>query len=511
MPHVTPLHADHPRRVGGYRLTGLIAGMPSGPAFHAIAPDGTEVCVSLLAGEWVRDGAARDRFTAEASAAARVAPFCAARILDAGCEDDMAYLVTEYVPGPSLLDLVADAGPLAAGDLEALAIGAATGLAAIHQAGLVHGELGPERVVVSPAGPRVIDFGITPPYGAATPAADLAAWAVTVLFAATGRPASRDGLALLSGALRSLVVACLDADPAERPTARTVVTELLGTFEPPEGVLAGGARRAARLTASAQGRPAAGAPGLTSWQHGPGSAHAAGQRGRPHGPQHGPGQRSPGPRGAAHDGGEHAVRRGGRAAPRMRAAAPRRAAALWWIAGTIVCLLAIAAGVHVLQNQGLHAASGQGLHPAAATRQPGAGRSASARPSSSPTPTASPSTAAASPASSVTVPAGLAGTWAGQASQQGLATGFAVRIRLPAGSAAGSIRYSGTSFSCRGTLALLSYHGGTLTLQQVITTGRQTCANGTVTLRGGDPAGSQLRFSFRGTSGPEATGTLTRS
>ncbi len=508
MPHVMPLHADHPRRVGGYRLTGLIAGMPSGPAFHAIGPDGTEVCVSLLTGDWVRDGAARDRFTAEASAAQRVAPFCAARILDAGCEDDTAYLVTEYVPGPSLLDLVEDAGPLAPADLEALAIGAATGLAAIHQAGLVHGEFGPERVVVSPAGPRVIDFGITPPYGAATPAADLAAWAATVLYAATGRPASRDDLSLLASPLRSLVMACLESDPAERPTARTVVTELLGTAEPPEGVLAGGTHRAARLTAGTQGLLAAGQPGrLTSGSaHAHGFAHAAAHGPPQHGRAHAA-RRGPPPRGPARDG----AGRGGRAVSRAAARAPRRAATLWWIAGTIVCLLAIAVGVHVLQNQGLRAGSGQGQQPAAATSQPGGRASASARSRASPAPTATPSTPGASPASSATVPAGLAGTWSGQATQQGLATSFGVRIRLPAGSAAGSIRYSGSSFSCRGTLQLVSYHGGKLTLQQVITTGRQTCADGTVTLRGGSPAGSELLFSFRGRSGPEATGTLTRS
>ena len=51
------------------------------------------------------DGAARDRFTAEARAARRVAPFCVARILDAGLEGSHAYLVTEFVAGPLLSSL----------------------------------------------------------------------------------------------------------------------------------------------------------------------------------------------------------------------------------------------------------------------------------------------------------------------------------------------------------------------------------------------------------------------
>ena len=44
--------------------------------------------------------------------ARRVAPFCAARILDAGIERGDAYLVTEYVPGPTLTEAVAARGPL---------------------------------------------------------------------------------------------------------------------------------------------------------------------------------------------------------------------------------------------------------------------------------------------------------------------------------------------------------------------------------------------------------------
>src|SRR5215470_19402344 len=150
--------------------------------------DDGAVIVTLLGQERVADAAARDRFTAEARVARRVAPFCVARILDAGIEGDEAYLVAEYVPGPTLTEAVEREGPLRQPGLGALAIGAATGLMAIHQTGLVHGELGPDHVVLGPDEPRVTHFGITPPYGAATPAADLGAWANTVIFAAVGRP-----------------------------------------------------------------------------------------------------------------------------------------------------------------------------------------------------------------------------------------------------------------------------------------------------------------------------------
>ena len=214
--------------------------------------------ISLLAAERTPDAAARDRFTAEARAARRVAPFCAARILDAGLDGSHAFLVSEYIAGPLLTEFVAADGPRSGPELEALATGLATGLAAIHQAGLVHGSFGPEHVVMGPDGPRVAGFSITPPYGTATPSADMLAWAQTVLYAATGKPVPDQGdLTVLPEPLRGAVASCASADPSVRPAARQVVLWLLGEDDPPAGVLAEGSRRAAGGGRPHRGRAAA--------------------------------------------------------------------------------------------------------------------------------------------------------------------------------------------------------------------------------------------------------------
>src|SRR5215469_2188095 len=252
MPHVMPLQADDPRRVGRYRLTGRIAGRAGAGGgtqrvFMAKMVDDGAVIVTLLGRERVADAAARDRFTAEARVARRVAPFCAARILDAGIEAHVPYLVTEYVPGSTLVETVWREGPLTSPGLDAVAIGTATGLMAIHQTGLVHGSLGPDRVVLGPDGPCLTQFGITPPYGAATPAADLLAWANTVLFAALGRPpVGPQDLAALDEDLREVVAACLAPDPAARPVARAVLARLLSGHDLSAGLLTEGARQARR-------------------------------------------------------------------------------------------------------------------------------------------------------------------------------------------------------------------------------------------------------------------------
>ena len=269
MPTVMPLQADDPRRVGRYRLTGRMddrtrADGSTQRVFMAKTVEDDMVIVTLLGRERAADAAARDRFTAEARVARRVAPFCVARILAAGIEDDEPYLVAEYVPGPTLTETVTHEGALPHPVLAALAIGTATGVMAIHQTGLVHGELDPDHVVLGPDGPRLTHFGITPPYGAATPAADLVAWAKTIMFAAVGRPPlGPQDLAALPEELREVVAACVAPDPATRPVARAVLAKLLSGHDLSASLLAEGAKRArpaARVPVSSPATPRQPAP-----------------------------------------------------------------------------------------------------------------------------------------------------------------------------------------------------------------------------------------------------------
>ena len=82
----------------------------------------------------------------------------------------------------------------------------------------MHGQFGPDMLVLGRDGPRVVHFSTTPPYGAATPAADILAWAQVVAFAAAGHlPASARDLAALPDDLRPVVADCLSPDPVARP------------------------------------------------------------------------------------------------------------------------------------------------------------------------------------------------------------------------------------------------------------------------------------------------------
>jgi serine/threonine protein kinase len=188
-------------------------------------------------------------------------------VLDADVDGDRPYIVSEYVPGPSLNQLVASESPRSGADLERLAVGTLTALVAIHQAGIVHRDFKPQNVLIGPDGPRVIDFGIaraldaaatmtnsaigTPAYMAPeqlmakeiTPATDVFSWASTMVYAATGQsPFGQDtvmavihriiseppDLGSMEEPLRGIVADCLAKDPAARPGTQELLMRVLG-------------------------------------------------------------------------------------------------------------------------------------------------------------------------------------------------------------------------------------------------------------------------------------------
>ncbi|MFC4115363.1 serine/threonine-protein kinase [Nonomuraea zeae] len=255
------------RVIAGYALRRLLGQGGMGEVHLAATPTGGLAAVKIIHPGLARDPAFRRRFDREVAAARRVARFCTAPVLDAGIDGDVAYLVTEYVRGPDLAQAVHDQGPLSGANLEALAVGIATALSAIHGAGVIHRDLKPSNVLLSPLGPRVIDFGIaqlvdndvlasqailgTPAFMAPeqvrgeplTPAADVFAWGGVIAFAGTGRlpfgggaPAEvlyritqeRPALDGLDEGIRQVVERALAKDPRARPTAQQLLAQLVG-------------------------------------------------------------------------------------------------------------------------------------------------------------------------------------------------------------------------------------------------------------------------------------------
>ncbi|WP_433469896.1 serine/threonine protein kinase [Spirillospora sp. CA-128828] len=260
--------------IGRYRVVRKLGRGGMGTVWLAEDGDGRRVAVKVINAELAREPEFRERFRQEVEAARRVRRFCTAPVLDAGLDQEPLWVATDFIDGPTVQEAVSANGPLRGADLDALAVGIATALTAIHQARLIHRDLKPSNVLLSPVGPRVIDFGIaraldatgqltrsgtvigTPGYIAPEllagdrplPAADVFCWGAVVAYAGTGRPAfagaggaeindrvqnAEPDLDGLEPHLRQLVARALAKDPGARPAVPQVVSELTGSPSAP--------------------------------------------------------------------------------------------------------------------------------------------------------------------------------------------------------------------------------------------------------------------------------------
>ncbi|MFI5920263.1 protein kinase [Streptomyces anulatus] len=261
------LRPDDPQWVGPYRLDGRLGEGGMGSVFLGTSPGGRKVAVKLIRRELSEAPQFRERFAREVDAARRVGGFHTAQVVDADPGAASPWLVTAYIPGPTLHEVVAESGPLDATAVLRLGAGLAEGLAAIHKCGLVHRDLKPGNVIIADDGPRVIDFGIARAVDASSltatgtvigtysfmspeqiradragAASDVFSLGSVLAFAATGRgpfdaptlieivqrildePPALDGID--DDALRELLAACM----AKAPEARPAVDELPGRF-----------------------------------------------------------------------------------------------------------------------------------------------------------------------------------------------------------------------------------------------------------------------------------------
>ena len=219
------------------------------------------VAVKVLHPAATESANARLRLAREVETMRRVRSAFVAEVLDADVTGEFPYIVTRYVPGPTLEAMVRSRGPLSGSGLRRLAYGTAEALTAIHAAGVVHRDLKPGNVMLTDDRPVVIDFGIaqspdatrltqtglvmgTPGYLApeviegepSSPASDIHSWGATMAYAATGRQpyggggdsfqtifyrivSGRADLSGVPAPLVPLLSAALARDPAHRPSA----------------------------------------------------------------------------------------------------------------------------------------------------------------------------------------------------------------------------------------------------------------------------------------------------
>ncbi|HMH94522.1 MAG TPA: serine/threonine-protein kinase, partial [Streptosporangiaceae bacterium] len=259
-----------PERLGPYRVRDRLGEGGMGVVYLATDPVLRLVAVKALR-HGVTGETSRRRLTREFETMRLVHSPFVAEVIDANVEHEPPYIVTRYVPGRTVEDVVAADGPLTGRALMRLAGGLAYALTAVHGAGIVHRDLKPANVMLVSGEPVVIDFGIaqaldstrltqsgmlmgTPGYLApeviegspSGPAADVHSWAATIAFAATGRPPFGSGsyeaifyrivngqpdLATMPAPLLPVVLHALARDPSRRPTAAELA-ERIAALDP---------------------------------------------------------------------------------------------------------------------------------------------------------------------------------------------------------------------------------------------------------------------------------------
>ncbi len=252
------LRREDPRVIGSFRLHRRLGAGGMGVVYLGSDKRGQRVALKVIRPDLAEDQEFRSRFAREVSAARRIRGGCTARLVAADLEADRPWFATQYVPGPSLHDKVAEDGALTAAEVAAVGAALSEGLVAVHEAGVVHRDLKPSNILLSPKGPRIIDFGIAWATGASTlthvgtavgspgflapeqvrgaavtPATDVFALGATLAYAATGDSPFGHGssevmlyrvvheepqLHGVPDALAPLVHACLAKDPEERPS-----------------------------------------------------------------------------------------------------------------------------------------------------------------------------------------------------------------------------------------------------------------------------------------------------
>ena len=259
-----PLLPSDPTQIGRYELRGRLGTGGMGTVYLGHSPGGRLAAVKVIKAQVLAQPDALARFRREAETLRTVRSAYTAALIDCELTAPPYWMATEFIPGPTLADVLAAEGPMSVDTCLLLTASLAEGLSDIHAHGICHRDLKPQNVILSPSGPHLIDFGLardpadtgltqtdiivgTLGYVAPelltsddglNPATDVFALGATIAHAATGRRPYGTGRAEslcyrilhedidLEGvdfALEQLIRSCVAREPAQRPLPAEII------------------------------------------------------------------------------------------------------------------------------------------------------------------------------------------------------------------------------------------------------------------------------------------------
>lgn len=180
MSDLNALNLEPGEVVGGYTLISRLGSGAMGSVWRVRDDGGTTYAMKILRDSLTDESVAgsgsastalhdpdlkpdvtpRERLRREAMALKKINHPGVCGIVDMELDDTLAFIVTELIEGKNLKDDVAANGRYVGDDLERLARKLIEAIKAVHAAGIVHRDIKPTNVMVSAAGPVLVDFGI---------------------------------------------------------------------------------------------------------------------------------------------------------------------------------------------------------------------------------------------------------------------------------------------------------------------------------------------------------------
>ena len=147
--------------VGPYTIQSLLGVGGMGRVYEAVGPDAEHVALKIVKRDLAQDTVFRRRFAREAGIAQRVVHRHVVPVLDQGEHDGIPYLVQRFIRGGSLAEKLEREETLDIETAVKICLWVASGLDAIHAAGLIHRDVKPGNILLDEEGVAFItDFGL---------------------------------------------------------------------------------------------------------------------------------------------------------------------------------------------------------------------------------------------------------------------------------------------------------------------------------------------------------------
>jgi serine/threonine-protein kinase len=147
--------------VGRWLLANMLGEGGMGRVYRATDASGSQAAVKIVKAELARDQIFRRRFDREAKVAQRVDHPHVVPVIESGEHEGLPYLAQVFIDGGSLEDRIKRDTRLALGEAVRICTAVASGLDALHTAGLIHRDVKPANILLGDDGtPFIADFGL---------------------------------------------------------------------------------------------------------------------------------------------------------------------------------------------------------------------------------------------------------------------------------------------------------------------------------------------------------------